>query len=76
MKKWKELIKKLSDAGFTQQEIAEHAACSQSYIAAMATGARGKSVSFEIGSRLNNVLNRFENGDLLPKRARIERKQR
>ena len=74
MEKWKELIKKLSDAGFTQQEIAEQAACSQSYIAAMATGARGKSVSFEIGSRLNNVLNRFENGELLPKRARTKRK--
>ena len=76
MEKWKTLIKKLSDAGFTQKEIAEHAACSQSYIAAMATGARGKSVSFEIGSRLNNVLNRFENGDLLPKRAQTEKKGR
>ena len=52
---WKNLIQDLRDSGLTQNEIADKAGCSQAYISDLSNGKRGKSVSYEIGTRLRDL---------------------
>ena len=49
---WTLLIKDLIDSGLTQAEIAERVGCRQGYVSDVLNGRRGKSLSYEIGSRL------------------------
>lgn len=69
---WKEIITKLIEFGFTQQEIATYSNCSQSYIAALIANRRGKSLSFEIGTKLKEMLNKAETKEILPKKEATE----
>ncbi|WP_041702826.1 hypothetical protein [Pseudogulbenkiania sp. NH8B] len=49
---WKSLIAELLKAGMTQKQIADEVGCTQPCIAGLATGRRGKQVSYDIGSKL------------------------
>lgn len=69
---WKEIITKLIYLGFTQQEIATYSNCSQSYIAAIVKNKRGKSLSFEIGTKLKEMLDKAERKEILAKKSAAE----
>lgn len=62
---WVEIIKTIIDKGFTQAEIADFCKCRQSSIGMLATGARGKRVSYEIGSKLLKMRSEIEAGKLI-----------
>lgn len=49
---WKLLIQEVLDSGMTQLEAAKSIGCGQSYVSDLASGKRGKSVSYEIGVKL------------------------
>lgn len=49
---WKALIEDLLKTGMTQNEIAVLVGCRQGYVSDVLNGRRGKSLSYEIGSRL------------------------
>lgn len=69
---WQEIITKLIQKGFTQQEIALYSNCSQSYVTALFRNKRGKSLSFEIGMKLKEMLEKAENQEITPKKAATE----
>lgn len=49
---WQTIVKKITSSGKTQQEIADFCGCSQSTVGMLASGARGKSLSYEIGNKI------------------------
>lgn len=65
---WQEIITKLLEKGFTQMEIAEFSNCSQSYVHTLLSNKRGKSISFEIGSKLKEMFEKSEKNEIEPKR--------
>ena len=61
---WKEVVKFLASKGKTQQDIAKFCECSQSTIGMLAIGARGKSLSYDIGNKLIEMKNLVESGKI------------
>ena len=49
---WQKLVSDIAGAGFTQQQIASHIGCSQSFINAVIKGGRGKNMKYEYGEKL------------------------
>lgn len=64
MNKWQIIVNSLSDAGLSQAEIANLAGCSQSQIAFLSQGKRGKRLSFEIARSLILLDEKLKNGEL------------
>ncbi|MDR3412918.1 MAG: helix-turn-helix transcriptional regulator [Formivibrio sp.] len=51
----KQTISELLSTGLTQHKLASLANCSQSTIASILNGSRGKRISFDIGQRLTTL---------------------
>lgn len=69
---WKELIKRLSAAGFTQQEIADYVGCSQSLIAMLGKSTRGRSLSYQYAVNLIDMDKKSQMRVLLSRRKARE----
>jgi len=70
MTKWQEMIKPLTEAGFSQYEIANFVGCSQAQINALMHGRRGKRLSFGIAKNLVAMSEKLEKGEISPAKQR------
>jgi hypothetical protein len=57
---WKNIVNSLEQHGLSRAEIASKCACSLSLINALALGARGGRLSYEIGAALLALLSRLD----------------
>ncbi len=64
------IIADLLGTGLTQAALAAEVGCSQSLIAAISTGRRGKRLSYEFGARLKEMHDRLFEGQARGKRDR------
>ena len=67
MNKWQKVVKTLTDAGFSQYEIASFVGCSQSQVNALLHGHRGKRLSFDIAQNLVSMNEKVQRGEIIPK---------
>lgn len=49
---WQQMVKDLLESGFTQVQLAEKLACSQSMVSDLASGERGSRLSWDLGNAI------------------------
>ena len=52
---WQEMIRDISNAGYTQQQIANEVGCAQSLVSQVLSGKRGRSLKYEYGLNLGKL---------------------
>lgn len=66
MNKWQLILRNLTNAGFSQQEIASLIGCSQAQVNFMIHGARGKRLSFDIAQKLVAIDEKLQRNEISP----------
>lgn len=61
---WAEMVQRIQDHGFSQPEIADFCGCSQPQISTLLTKKRGKRVSFDLGTKIIEMKELIESGEL------------